>query len=284
MSGTHKVIDATCPICGESKSLSVPEAIFAQKKFGTIKIQVPVNAVCPEHQFIVFVDSKGIIRGYEKIDIQMAVITETKETALEAAGVLTLRKLIQIFGLYGIFSLIHSRVFNYPSYIIIDEDFELSEDVMNDIGDSLLPERYKGTKLINIIEETDYSKIKLKDKNALLMDTHQHILQTPWQEKLKFEEAMLKKALEIIDEREQLVLIQQQIAKFIKEAEYSKGVLEDVKEIFEDDLMEQIARELMIPKFTHYRLMLIKNFIKQRFSPKLAQRIRNKVEEFLDLL
>ena len=284
MSGTHKVIDATCPICGESKSLSVPEAIFAQKKFGTIKIQVPVNAVCPEHQFIVFVDSKGIIRGYEKIDIQMAVITETEETALEAAGVLTLRKLIQIFGLYGIFSLIHSRVFNYPSYIIIDEDFELSEDVMNDIGNSLLPERYKGTKLINIIEETDYSKIKLKDKNALLMDTHQHILQTPWQEKLKFEETMLKKALEIIDEREQLVLIQQQIAKFIKEAEYSKGVLEDVKEIYEDDLIEQITRELMIPKLTHYRLMLIKNFIKQRFSPKLAQRIRNKVEQFLDLL
>ena len=284
MSGTHKVIDATCPICGESKSLSVPEAIFAQKKFGTIKIQVPVNAVCPEHQFIVFVDSKGIIRGYEKIDIQMAVITETEETALEAAGVLTLRKLIQIFGLYGIFSLIHSRVFNYPSYIIVDEDFELNEDVMNDIGDNLMPERYKGSKLINIIEETDYSKIKLKDKNALLMDTHQHILQTPWQEKLKFEEAMLKKALEIFDEREQLVLIQQQIAKLIKEAEYSKGVLEDVKEIYEDDLIEQITRELMIPKLTHYRLMLIKNFIKQRFSPKLAQRIRNKVEQFLDLL
>ncbi len=175
-------------------------------------------------------------------------------------------------------------IFNYPSYIIVDEDFELNEDVMNDIGDNLMPERYKGSKLINIIEETDYSKIKLKDKNALLMDTHQRILQTPWQEKLKFEEAMLQKALEIIDEREQLVLIRQTIANLIKEAEYSKGVLEDVKEIYEDDLIEQITRELIIPKLTHYRLMLIKNFIKQRFSPKLAQRIRNKVEEFLDFL
>ena len=79
-------------------------------------------------------------------------------------------------------------------------------------------------------------------------------------------------------------MIQHSIAGLIKEAEYSKGVLENVKEIYEDDLMEKITGELMIPKITHYRLMLIKYFIKQRFSPKLAQRIRNRVEEFFDLL
>ena len=95
---------------------------------------------------------------------------------------------------------------------------------------------------------------------------------------------MLKKALEIIDEEEQLVLIQQTIAKLIKEAEYSKTILENVKEIYEDDLMEKLSRDLMITKISHYRLNLIKNFIRQRFSPNLASRIKNKVEEFLDLL
>ena len=54
------------------------------------------------------------------------------------------------------------------------------------------------------------------------MDTHQHILQTPWDEKLKFEEAMVKRALEIIDEEEQLILMQQNISRFIKEAEHTK--------------------------------------------------------------
>ena len=94
MSGTYKEIDVTCPSCGEGKALRIPEVLFAQKKFGTIKIQVPVKAVCPEHQFLIFLDSKGIIRGYEKIDIQMGMISEAEETALEAAGVLTLRKLL----------------------------------------------------------------------------------------------------------------------------------------------------------------------------------------------
>ena len=71
----YKEIEACCPICGLSKSLNVPEAVLSQKKFGTIKIQVPMGAVCSEHQFIVFVDQKGVIRGYEKIDIQMALPT-----------------------------------------------------------------------------------------------------------------------------------------------------------------------------------------------------------------
>lgn len=282
MASNYKAIEAICPICGLSKSLNVPEVIFAQKKFGTIKIQVPTGAVCPEHQFIVFVDSKGIIRGYEKIDIQMAM--PAAETELEKAGVLTLRKLIQLFGLYGIFSMIHSKVFNYPVYIIKDENFKYSEDVLHAIAEMLLPERYKGDKIVHFLEETNYGKIKLKEKKALLMDTDQHILQTPWDEKLKFEENMLKKALEIIDEEEQLVLMQQAIARLIKEAEYAKSVLEDVKEIYEDDLIEQLSRDLMIPKITHYRLSLIKNFIRQRFSSKLASKIKNKVEEFLDLL
>lgn len=282
MAYKYNDIEASCPICGLSKILRVPEAVLSQKKFGTIKIQVPMGAVCSDHQFIVFVDQKGLIRGYEKIDIQMAI--PTAETEAEKRGLLTLRRLIQIVGLYGVFSLIHAKLFNYPSYIITDKNFQYSAELLNSLGDQLLPENYKGNNVIKLLEETDYSKIKLKEKNALLLDTHQHILQTPWDEKLKFEEAMVKRALEIIDEEEQLILMQQNISRFIKEAAYSKTLLENVREIYEDDLMERLSKELMIPKINHFRLILIKNFIKQRFDPKLASKIKNKVEEFLDLL
>ena len=78
--------------------------------------------------------------------------------------------------------------------------------------------------------------------------------------------------------------MQQNISRFIKEAEYCKNILQNVKEIYEDQLMERLSKDLMIPKINHYRLILIKNFIKQRFDPKLASKIKNKVEEFLDLL
>ena len=69
MAESFKVLEVVCPTCEKVKNVKIPEAVFSQKKFGTIKIQIPINAVCPEHQFIVFVDTKGIIRGYEKIDI-----------------------------------------------------------------------------------------------------------------------------------------------------------------------------------------------------------------------
>ncbi len=281
----YKELNVVCPMCGLDKSITVPEAIFAQKKFGTIKIQVPMGAVCSEHQFIVFVDSKGIVRGYEKIDLHMAMPFE--QPGKEEAGILTLRVLIQMFGFYGLFSIIHAKIFKYQVYVLIDKDsalYSLDVEVLNLLGDTILPEAYRGDAKITFIEETDINKFKVKDKKALIMDSHKSILQTPWEEKLKFEEEMIKNAVEIIDEDEQVIFLQQSIAKLVKEAEHSKSILENVHEIYEDELIERLCKDLMIAKIDHYRLTLIKYFIKQRFSPKLASKIKNKVEEFLDLL
>lgn len=274
----------TCPVCGETRGINIPERIFAQKQFGTIKIQVPVGAVCNEHQFIVFADPKANIIGYEKIDLYMAT-TETTEK--EKAGILTLRVLINMFGTYGMFSIIHAKIFNYPIVIILDKDsilYSLDLKLLNLIGESLLPEAYKEGEKITFIEEVDYGKVKIKDKNTLIMDSHQHILQTPWDVKLKFEENMIKKAIEISDEEDQLKLMQQTIAKLIEEAEHAKLILEKTREIFEDDLIDRISNDLMNPKINNYRLQLIKNFIGRRYSLKLAKKIKNRVEGFLDLL
>jgi len=277
---SYKEIEVTCPTCSIVKVIKVPMRIFSQKKFGTIKIQVPQGGVCKEHQFIVFVDTKGIIRGYDQIDLLMKRVAEGEEKTRR----FSIKHFVDIYGLYGLFCLIHAKIFNYPAYIIRDKESEDFSDVINKIGDTLLPEAYQGTSNVSFFEEIDYNKIKLNDKNAFLMDTHQHILQTPWEEKLKFEEEMIKKALDIFDEDEQVNLIQQSISKLVREAEYVKRVLENVKEIYDEDLVDRIARELMIPKPNYYRISLIKDFIKQRYSPKLAAKIKSKVEEFLNLL
>ncbi|MFX1314504.1 MAG: hypothetical protein ACFE9T_01455 [Promethearchaeota archaeon] len=278
-----KEVKVVCPECGETKRIKVPESIFSQKKFGTIKIQVPIKAVCPNHQFIVFLDTKGIIRGYEKIDIAMLV--PSAETEKEAAGILTLRKMIQLFGTYGVLSLMHAKIFNYPSYIIKNYNFEPTEKLLNLIGNRILPDKYRGINKIYLLEESDYSKIKLKERNALLIDSiTKNILQTPWKEKLKFEEEIVKKALEIINEEEQLLLLQQKIAIFIKETEKAKDILEEVNEIYEEELIERVSRESLMPRLTQTRLSLVKEFIKQYFSPRLVSKIKTRVEEFLSSL
>lgn len=277
-----KVLSIVCPTCGKVKNINVPEAIFSQKKFGTVKIQIPVNAVCPEHQFIVFVDTKGIIRGYEKIDILMSKISP--EADRETAGRVNLRILIQIFGLYGIFSLIHGKIFNYLSYIIKDENFQYDEALLNSVGDNLLPETYRGSKTIYIIEDPDINKIKVKDKDALILDTSQHIFQTPWSIKLKFEEQIIKRALEIIDEEEQLKLLQQDISKLINEVHKTVSILEKVDQIYEDDLIDRISKAFSIKKISNYHFNLIKEFIKRNISRKIVSKIKNRVGEFLSVI
>ena len=282
MTESSTLLEVVCPSCGGMKNLNIPSAILSHKKFGTVKIQVPFNAVCAAHQFLIFVDTRGKIRGYEKIDIQMITITSKVEK--EVAGTLNLRKLIQIFGIYGIFSLIHAKIFNYTTYILKDEDFEYNEDTFNSLGDAILPDSYRGSKTVYLLDENEIDNIKLKKRNALVIDTKQYIYQTPWTTKLKFEEELIKRALEIIDEQEQLNLMQQDITKLIDEVNCTILILDDIKEIYEDDLIEEITKTLNIKKINKYRLNLIKEFIRQNISYKIVSKIKNKVEEFLSVL
>ncbi len=279
---TYRLLQVECPLCSKVKSINIPESIFAQKKFGIIKIQIPINAVCPEHQFIVFVDTKGNIKGYENIDIIMGKVSPELER--EMVGRINLRNLIQLFGVYGIFSLIHAKVFNYPSYIIKDDEFEYSENLLNSLGDNILPELYKGKKTIHIIDDPDISKIKIKDKDAFIMDVSQHIYQTPWTTKLKFEEQIIERALEIIDEEEQLNLLQHDISNFVSEVHYAVSILQDVSEIYDDELIEKLSRALNIKKISNYRLTLIKDFIRRNISKKIVEKIKNRVGEFLSVI
>ena len=280
MAENYKEIEVSCPVCSRSRNIKIPEQIFSQKKFGSIRIQVPQGGVCPEHQFILFIDTKGIIRGYENIDLQL--VSTTKREA--EAGRFTLSDFLRIFGLYGVFCLIHAKIFNYPAYVIKNKDTEEISELINRIGNDLLPGAYQNTSTITLLDKTDYSKIQLKEKNALLMDDNLNILQTPWNVKLKFEEEIVQDALEILDDNEQLKLIQLAISAFIRQAEYTKNLLEKVKIIYNEDLVEKINRELLESKVNLYRVSLIKDFIRQRYSPKLADKIKNKVEEFLNLI
>ncbi|MFX1259069.1 MAG: hypothetical protein ACFFAN_14515 [Promethearchaeota archaeon] len=275
METNKKLIELKCPICQTEKTIKIPEALFSQKKFGTVKIQIPIGAVCPDHQFIVFLDNNGKVKSYEKIDFHLTLSNEEKSK--DAADILTLKKLIQIFGLYGVFSLVHAKVFNYPVYIIKDKNFEFDENLLNLIGDKILPEMYQGTKTIYLLKESDYNndlnEIDI-DKNALLIDTHQNIFQTPWDIKLKFEESIVTKALEILNEEEQLFVMKNYITQIIKEAESAKDILKDEDIISEKDLKKRIMRELNVPKVSNYRFKIIKEFIKCHYSPDLIFKIK----------
>ena len=284
MEKATRKIELTCPVCQAKNMIEIPEKIFAQKQFGSIKIQVPPGAVCPDHQFIVFLDPKGSVRGYERIDILMGAPTQAEKEGEGIGDKLNLNQLIHIFGLYGVFSLIHAKFFGYDSYVIREneaEDFSLQ---INEFLNKVTQNQYSNEKVINFIADTAYDRIKIDSKNSLLIDAHNNIMQTPWDDKLKFEETFVKKALEIINPEEQIILIQQDINNFLKEINHNIRILEDVKEIYDTDLGDQLSKDLKISKISKQRLNLLRNFILRNVSEDLAKKIQNKVQEFLSSL
>ncbi len=273
MTDRYKKIEVTCPFCNTSKILDIPTALFLQKQSRIINIQVSLGAVCSDHRFVIFLDTNGTVRGYERIDVN--IVEPQMDIEREGVRLLTLNNWIKIFGTYSLFSLLHAKIFNYPIFIVIDknEDLEYNSDNLNSFGNLILPERYRGGRTIHLYEESDYDNIELNIKDGLLLDMRLHISKIPWDEKLKFEEFLVEKALEIINEQEQLVLIQQIISKFIDEAECALTILEVVSQISKKELIKEISRKIMTQKINNYRLNLIIEFINRRFSPKLTAKI-----------
>ena len=187
-------------------------------------------------------------------------------------------KLAKVISLIFIFLLAMPAA----SAVEADDKFEYSEDLLNAIGDNILPELYKGHKTIHIIENPDINKIKVKEKDSLIMDAFQHIYQTPWNTKLKFEEQIIKRALKIIDADEQLKLLQQDISNFVSEVHYAVSILQDVDQIYDDDLIDKISRAMNVKKISHHRFNLIKEFIIRNISKKIVAKIRDRIGEFLD--
>ena len=120
MTEQFKPLELSCPSCGAVKTVNIPESLFTDKKFGHIKIQVPRGAVCEDHVFVVFIDVKGRIIGYEAIDLSISATTEEpKEERVEDSEItMTLINLIKTLGFNCVAGLIHARLFNYPSYLI----------------------------------------------------------------------------------------------------------------------------------------------------------------------
>ena len=280
-------VELTCPVCQTFKKITVPDAIFDQNNFGTIKIQVPLGAVCTEHQFIAFVDNKGIVRGYERIDLLMNIpLKEEENFQSDGRSGFTINKVVKKYGLYGVLCLIHAKVYRYPIYIFNNKGEFTDSSQLNALFNSYLPKKYLDlTYPIIFTNKEEYNKLKLKKKQkALLIDFHQQVFSTPWNEKLKFEENLLKKALEMIDHDEQLFIINQEIQNFINEAEEVKIIIENAKTIFRKDLIDTLSEHLNLPRINISRLNLILNFLDQRFSRKYSRKVKKKVEEFLNFL
>jgi len=282
MSSSLKGFRVACPKCGAEKQINVPESLFYQKKFGTVKIKIPQGAVCTDHNFIVFISTKGQIIGYDVID---ASISSDQDRNLSKEIInLTLDKLIDAFGFNCVIGLIHAKLFDYPSFILRSEEFKINIDQLDEIFDRLIPLQYRNGNAIKDVEfdtyvfnNQDYFYTAFKDNNtgAFLINNRKHVIHRPWKTKCDFEKSILDNALGRKDKGEQLNYLAQYINQFIKDVEFTKMLLENSKRISEKDLIKQLKEKLVVSTINKKRVLIIKEFIKQRFSNELSNKIKN---------
>jgi len=281
MSSSLKKFEVSCPRCGVKREISVPESLFFNKKFGTVKIKVPQGAVCKEHNFIVFISTKGNIVGYDIIDASVSLDQKDK-LPIDLIS-LTLDELIDAFGFDCVAGFIHAKLFDYNARIIRNEESSLNIEQLNELFDSLIPVKYRNSNVI-IDEEFDsivfpnlnyyYAMMKKQHTNAFLINNRKLVIQVPWQSHIDFEKSILSNALGKKDKTEQLKYLALYINQFISDIEFTMSLLENAQVITEKELIKKLKEKLIVSTINRNRIVLIKEFISRRISNDLGKKIK----------
>ncbi len=279
-------VSLRCPICQKENNIEIPDDILAQKEFGSIKIQIPPGAVCPDHQFIVFLGVEGKVRGYERIDVFMGREQEERKIEEISEGI-SLNQLVEEFGLYGVFSLIHSKLFSYLPYVVRDDISEEFSHQLNEYLNEITDNNYSNPLEIKILKKPDFDVLNIDEDNTLILDENNNIIHTPWGEKLSLEEGLIRDALDILNPSEQKIIIKQRVDSFLKTVKHTVRILNDLKKnkkINNQDLMKKLTKDLNRSDISHNYVEIIKCFIIRNISRDLGEKIIKRTEDFLSAL
>ena len=271
----EKEIQIQCPVCQNQKKIKVPKYIFDNKKVGIIKIQI-YKGICCEHQFILFLNKKGEIKGYENIDMKID-LSEVKES--KSKDTIHLRDLLKTYGDYAVSCIIHSLLLNIP-IIILRTKYEGSHaSQFTSLFNEILPESSnKKMVLVSNILELDYQKAKIED--ALVINPTGIVINTPWKDmQLDFENNIVNEALKIIDDSTQTYIILDAVSKLFKEAEFIKAII-DKGDIIEEDLKNKVAMNFL-DNIDNKKLDLLKQILEHRYKSNV-KRIKNRLLSKLD--
>jgi len=250
----EKDIQVQCPVCQKNQMIKVPNYIFDNKKVGNIKIQI-YKGICCEHQFILFLNKKGDIRGYETIDMNIDL---SEVEASRSKDKIYIRDMLKTYGDYAVSCVIHSLLLNIP-IIILRTKYEGSRaSEFTSLFNKLLPDSpNKKILLVSNILEMEYQKAKIED--ALVINPTGIVINTPWKDmQLDFETNAVN---------------------LFKEAEFIKAII-DKGDIIEDDIKRKIAFNFS-HELSNKQLDLLKQILEHRYKSNV-KRIKNRLLSKLD--
>jgi len=287
-----KRIDLACPKCGSEKTVKVPLELFNGGGFGIIKIQVPIGGVCETHNFMVLLNKEGAILGYETFDMMASKASEAKEIAESPKDLKLqeqkeppksiLQSYVNTYGFNCIVGYLHSKLFDYPAYLICRDEIDISLDDMEKDFNALIPQEYRNSHVMEIITYDPeiyprpgyfFALAKNKYNDAFIINPNWHVIHVPWKININYEKVMLKNALEWNEPQNHFRKLSEFIERFIADIKTTVSFLEKVKKVKEKDLINILNKENPLSTFNKSRLRLIREFISKRITPEIAAKI-----------
>ncbi len=262
MNEIFETVKISCPRCKTIKEIELPEYLFNQNNFKTVKVQVS-EIIC-SHSFIVFLDPiKREVIGYEVIDKMFTIPAKEIKDFKEA---LSLRSIISLFGGYGAICLLHTLIYNYQVKILgkglSDEKSELISNYFNEIKFKHIKHKFN----ISIIHDFYFLKpyvLNTLFNESLILDTNSNILHTPWENDLEFESSILKKALEVKNKEGEIEIIRNKVDNFLEEVNFSLKYLESIDTINKELLTKAIQEKFLNSHIISYGLPLLEEYLKR---------------------
>ncbi len=149
-------VEIKCPTqdCGAVKTIQIPDYLFEKKQVGLLKIQIH-QGVCCDHQFIIFLDRKGEVKGYEHIDVQIDLSELSGQTVGQK---LYIRDLLKMYSDFAVSNMLHAITLNYPILILRAAGEKNRANNINKLFNDYLPENYKNYGIVISIERKGISK------------------------------------------------------------------------------------------------------------------------------
>ncbi len=270
-------VSIKCPVpdCGKSSEINIPQYVF-QKNTSIIKIQIFEGLCCDQHSFLLFLNKKGKVMGYELIDHEIRIDRSgSKENEFGISDLISLIK--SAAAAY----VLHALIFEYPILFVHEETLEpkKKQAIIRLLTDCAPQNRKKNVRVMFFNKE-EY--IKSDITNYLTIETKfGAILNQPWDNiVMKHEDTILARALDIIDPEMQPIVVEDYIEMIDQHMEFIVNKLKSGQEVFEEDLKEQVAEHFMSKKLSDYEIDFLKKLITRK---KLADVSKIQIKSYSKL-
>ena len=258
-----RTVNIQCPTCQTIKDIEVPDGLFAGKKMGLIKIHIE-KSICCDHQFIAFFSKSGKNCGYEKLDVAFE-LTEKDEIQE-----LTLRDLLKQYGDYIMTLMFHSIILDVP-IIILHTKYEQVNKAppMNMFVNEFLPDKYQSSLMFTSVYDLEYHKNPRTD--ALVISAQNDVETTPWPTIVfDYEKDLIRKALDILDDKMQPLIVQEELNVLFKKAEYFNGLINKWAAIYEEDVRTELDKEFP-DEIDDYIYQFLLQILERRFKADMSK-------------